>query len=142
MGSTAVRDVRKTKKEGNMREIRIIFCVLLSTLITLCSVLVGCRYHEPDFLRILLTVCIFFCVIVIAYVILECILGKAERKDKIKKIDFLEKVRKELKIPQDYLQEIEITAKPWLPCQSSTLTKKKNFNYELYKDVINTLAEI
>lgn len=125
-----------------MKEIRIIFCVLFCSLITLCSVLVGFRYNESDFFKTFVTVCIFLGVIVISYVILECCFENDEIKTRNKKMEILENIQKKLRFPKHSLQEIENTVKTGEDSNLISMTKKKDFNYELYRDVINSLAEV
>ena len=112
------------------------------SLITLCSVLVGFRYNESDFFRTFVTVCIFLGVIVISYVILECCFENDEIKTRNKKMEILENIQKKLRFPKHSLQEIENTVETVEDSKLISMTKKKDFNYQLYRDVINSLTEV
>lgn len=125
-----------------MKLTRIIFCVFFGILITLCTILIGFRYREADFLKTFVTVCIFLGVIFIVYLLLDYIFGNDENKCKNKKIELLKNVQEKLKFPQNSLQEIESTITTKEDPKIISTTKKKNFNYELYKDVIHALVEV
>lgn len=57
-------------------------------------------------------------------------------------MEILENIQKKLRFPKHSLQEIENTVKTVEDSKLISMTKKKDFNYELYRDVINSLTEV